>query len=165
MSTVTSKLEDTIWCNDRSISSKAGWDPTGNVTGNYLYYSAYDRVNNTNVPSLSCANKNDAFTVSNGNGNQKLTYPVALLTSDEMTLAGDNGKSKSTFYLASVAYYWSLSPNFFGVVDAYEFQGDGYILGGYVGSANGLRPSVSLKPGTPVISGDGTVTSPYIIGN
>jgi len=32
-----------------------------------------------------------------------------------------------------------------------------------VGSTNGLRPSVSLKPGTPVISGDGTVSSPYKI--
>ena len=166
MSTVTSKLEDTIWCNDRSISSKAGWDPTGNVTGNTLYYSPYDRAYNTNVPSLSCANKNDTFTVSNGNGNQKLTYPVALLTSDEITLAGGKGGSSSTFYLASGEYYWSLSPSYFRYNYANGFfvisYGDLDYLGN-VNYASGLRPSVSLKPGMPVISGDGTSTSPYVI--
>ena len=167
MSTVTSKLEDTIWCNDRSISSKAGWDPNGNVTANSLYYSPYDRAYNTNIPSLSCTNKNDAFTVSNGNGNQKLQYPVALLTSDEMTLAGGKGGSSSTFYLNSGAYYWSLSPYNFNYYDANWFSvtSDGHLLYNSVSYTYGLRPAVSLKPGTPVISGEGTVSSPYRIGN
>ena len=164
MAGVTNKLEDTIWCNDRSISSKAGWDPTGNVTGNYLYYSPYDRAYNTNVPSLSCANKNDAFTVSNVNGNQKLTYPVALLTSDEMILAGGNS---STSYLASGEDYWSLSPYSFGFYDAaaYEFYLyiDGALHNKNVRYSSGLRPSVSLKPGTPVVKGTGTASDPYVI--
>ena len=52
-------MEDTIWCNDRSITTKGGWDPTGNVTADNLYYSGYNRFYNTHTPSLACSNKND----------------------------------------------------------------------------------------------------------
>ena len=40
---------------------------------------------------------------------------------------------------------------------------DGNIDYSHVNSAIGLRPSVSLKPGTPVVSGSGTVADPYVI--
>ena len=40
---------------------------------------------------------------------------------------------------------------------------EGYISNGIVYNTGGLRPAVSLKPGTPVIGGDGTVISPYLI--
>ena len=76
--------------------------PTGTINGSgsdyknfSLLFGAHERSNYAsgtssvkNQPSLVCANKNDSFTVSNGSGNQKLTYPVALLTEDEMALAG-----------------------------------------------------------------------------
>ena len=175
MNTVTSKLEDTVWCNDRSIGNgnNNGWIANGGDLNTYLYYGAYQRSNyasNTstvkNGPSLACTNKNDAFTVSNGNGNQKLTYPVALLTEDEMVLAGGLAGSQSQFYLKNGStYYWSLSPSYFNKYGAGGFYvSDGYISNIDVAYASGLRPAVSLKPGTPVIRGDGTVTSPYIIG-
>ena len=169
----TNKLEDTIWCNDRSVgdNNNNGWIANGGDLNTYLYYGAYQRSNyasNTstvkNGPSLACTNKNDAFTVSNGNGNQKLIYPVALLTEDEMVLAGGLAGSSSTFYLNNGNYYWSLSPIGFSVTSADEFRvSSGNLYNSTVDGANGLRPAVSLKPGTPVISGDGTVTSPYII--
>ena len=31
MTSYTSKLEDTIWCNDRSVHQLSGWAPDGNV--------------------------------------------------------------------------------------------------------------------------------------
>ena len=176
MAGVTSKLEDTIWCNDRSVGNgnNNGWIANGGDLNTNLYYGARERsnyANNTstvkNGPSLACTNKNDAFTVSNGNGNQKLTYPVALLTEDEMVLAGGLAGSSSTFYLNNGStYYWSLSPNRFYYSDAREFVVNcGYIYSGYVDYTYGLHPSVSLKPGTPIVKGDGTATSPYIIGS
>ena len=177
MNTVTSKLEDTVWCNDRSIGKANGWSATGSWGTDYkdysILYGAFERSNYAssastvkNRPSLTCANRNDAFTVSNGNGNQKLTYPVALLTEDEMVLAGGLAGSQSQFYLNNGStYYWSLSPFDFYYNDAFEFVVyNGYIDDYHVSNSCGLRPSVSLKPGTPVISGDGTVTSPYVIG-
>ena len=181
MNTVTNKLEDTIWCNDRSIGRYNGWSATGTINGssdykNYsLLFGAHERSNyasgtstTKNQPSLACVNKNDAFTVNNGNGNQKLQYPVALLTEDEIVLAGGlAGTQNTSFYLNNRnTYYWSLSPSYFHNNYAYEFLVDNGYIGHYDGNNTyGLRPSVSLKPGTPVISGDGTVTSPYVIGN
>ena len=178
MTGVTNKLEDTIWCNDRSIGRYNGWSSTGTINGtrdykNYsLLFGAHERSNyasgtstTKNQPSLACANKNDAFTVSNGNGNQALTYPVALLTKDEMVLAGGlAGTQNTTFYLNNGSNYWFLSPFDFDNHYAYGFDVySGYITFSDVRGTSGLRPSVSLKPGTPVISGDGTSTSPYII--
>ncbi len=30
-------------------------------------------------------------------------------------------------------------------------------------SPSGIRPVISIKPGQPIVSGDGTVTDPYVI--
>ena len=175
MTSVTNKLEDTIWCNDRSIGNgnNSGWIANGGSLLENLYYGAYQRsayaTNSSTVknqPSLACANKNDAFTVKNGKGNQKLQYPVAMLTEDEMVLAGGvSGQTNGAFYLTTGNWYWSLSPSDFYNDGAREF--DLYTYGSVnsndVYYAGGLRPAVSLKPGTPVISGEGTVSSPYLI--
>ena len=94
-----------------------------------------------------------------------MNYPVAMLTVDEMMLAGGTG-STGTFYLNSGSnYYWSLSPSSFNDYVASEFyMNNGSISGsGNVSYANGLRPAVSLKPGMPVVSGTGTVLNPYVI--
>lgn len=64
----TDRLEDAVWCNDRSISMNNGIG-TGNST---TYYGAYTRKN----PSLECVNENDRFTVNEKNGNGALTYPL-----------------------------------------------------------------------------------------
>ena len=166
MNTVTNKLEDTIWCNDRSIGdgNNNGWIANGGDLGTYLYYGAKERSNNAsnvstvkNKPSLTCTNKNDAFTVSNVNGNQKLTYPVALLTADEIVLVGT--------YLNDGNAFWSLSPYYFDNTDARGYYvSNGSLIDSTISDSYGLRPSVSLKPGLPVIKGTGTVNDPYVIG-
>ena len=179
MNTVTSKLEDTIWCNDRSIGRYNGWSSTGTINGSgsdyesySLLFGAYERSSYAsgtstvkNQPSLVCTNKNDAFTVKNGKGNQKLTYPVALLTEDEMVLAGGLAGSTSSFYLRTGSTYWSLSPYLFYIYGAHEFfvYSSGNLVNNRVTDSYGLRPSVSLKPGLSVIKGTGTVTDPYVI--
>ena len=177
MTSYTGKLEDTIWCNDRSIGRYNGWSETGAWGSDYkessLLYGAHERSNYAsgtstvkNQPSLGCVNKNDAFTVSSQKGNQKLTYPVAMLTEDEIVLAGGLAGSSSGFYLNTGQFYWSLSPYSFhykGYVNEFRVASSGLLPYGSVSSTNGLRPSVSLKPGTPVVSGDGTSASPYLI--
>ena len=174
--TYTNKLEDTIWCNDRSIGKYNGWSPTGAFdTSGYRQYSllfgtferSSDATSNSptkNQPSLACTNKNDRFTVNNTNGNMTLDYPIALLTEDEMTLAGGIVDSVSTFYLDSGTNYWSMSPYYFNTARASDF----YLLsdkieGYYVTETYGLRPSISIKPGIPIVSGTGTVNDPYVI--
>ena len=175
MTSVTNKLEDTIWCNDRSIGKANGWSTTGSWGNNYsdyaLLYGAYERSNNAsntsivkNRPSLACANINDAFTVSNGNGNRKLIYPVALLTEDEMVLAGGLVGISSTFYLNNLTSYWSMSPSTVSEFGSYVFCVSGDPINEYESSlTKSLRPSVSLKQGLPVKQGTGTANDPYVI--
>ena len=174
MNTVTNKLEDTIWCNDRSFGNgnNNGWIANGGDLSTLLYYGSYQRSGYAsdsstvkNQPSLACANKNDRFTVSNANGNGALTYPVAMITEDEAVLAGGlAGTQNTTFYLNNGSYYWSLSPYGFEKYTAGEFGVNGGSV--YINSVAytyGLRPAVSLKPGTPVVKGTGTVQNPYVI--
>ena len=169
MTDYTSYLEDTIWCNDRSFaSSNTG---TGAGTSN-TYYGAYgrDRINPT--PSLECINQNDRFTVNETmegrvEGNGALTYPVALLTADELTLAGQGYSGYSTTnYLHTGQSWWSLSPNYFDGSDAIGFRvySTGSLRISIVSHTIGVRPAVSLKPGTQITNdGDGSVNSPFVV--
>ena len=175
MTSYTNKLEDTIWCNDRSVgdNNNNGWIANGGDLSTYLYYGARERSNyasNTstvkNQPSLACTNKNDRFTVSNADGNGALTYPVAMLTNDEIVLAGGlEGTTYASFYLNNGSIYWSMSPYSFSYAYAYGFNvfSYGYLGGNRVGNYYGLRPAVSLKPGMPVVKGTGTASDPFVI--
>ena len=166
MTSYTNKLEDTPYCNDRTIYQLGGWSPTGSTT-NYLYLGAYGRTQSPYTPSLTC-NTNDAFTLpGNANGNGKLTYPVGLLTVDEIRLGGGRYNSgNSTYYLYTGQNWWSGSPYSFITFDARGFavRSSGFLYSDSVFNAFGVRPAVSLKPGTKFASGgDGTPTNPYVV--
>ena len=153
----TDYLEDTVWCNDRSMSNQSsnGWNPNGGSNSTYLYFGSVG-----NKSSLTCSNKMDSFTVDSANGNGSLTYPVGLLTEPERSLA-----SSSNSPLTSGATNWLLSP-----IDFNPYHAGGYVVdsnGGsysyYVYYTYGVRPVVSLRSGIIYESGDGTVDTPYIV--
>jgi len=159
MTDFTDYLEDTVWCNDRSISNLGGWNPNGGNTTEYIYFkSANDMVN------LTCKNKNDRFTVGKANGNGDLTYPVGLIDITEINLAYDSSYNPSSPY-SSNSLYWSFSPNLFSVNYAHGFHvtADGGLNYYRIISEYGVRPSVSLKAGTEYLSGDGSIQHPYVI--
>ena len=164
MTEYTKYLEDTIWCNDRSFYSGSLKGKDVDAGTGYSYFGAYGNNVSTKNPSVSCPNVNDSFTVSSENGNGALDYPVALLTADELTLAGHgwNGYSRNA-YLYTGQYYWSLSPYGFNLSSAYGFSLNSYgvLDGNGVDSTNGVRPSVSLAPGIMISGGDGTSEDPY----
>ena len=157
-------LEDTVWCNDRSINANVdnGWTTNGS-TNNYLWYSAYDR-RLKGTPIFTCPNKNDSFTVEESSiGNGALTYPVGLLTSDEMMLAGGQN-SINAYYLYTNENWWTMSPYYFNHEKSYNFVGhdDGSLKEDYADNDYGVRPSISLAPGVKMAAnGDGTVLNPY----
>jgi hypothetical protein len=160
MTDYTDKLEDTVWCNDRSIYSGSGYGTSD------TFYGAFNRLANNKTPSLACANSNDRFTVSSDNGNGDLDYPVALLTADEIAYAGAaNGSSNSIYYLYTGQWWWSLSPfrsaSSYAIVCYVYF--DGSLGNGNVYGSGGVRPAVSLKPGTTYTSGDGSTSTPYVV--
>ena len=143
-------IEDTIFCNDRSIRALNGWNPDGGMTNDILQFKEY------NVTSdLSCTNTTDKFSVSNNNA--KLTYKVGLMSSPEMNLLNNSIAQKTG------EYYWLASPYCFDgsfaigrVVNTY-----GNMYNYVVSPALGVRPAVSLTPGIEYSDGDGSMANPY----
>ena len=163
----TDQLEDTVWCNDRSIYNGPlkGKDEDSS-TNNYTKFASRGRNEVLYQPSLECVNKLDQFTVSEEKGNGALTYPVALLTGDELTLAGHgwSGYSSSS-YLYTNKYWWALSPSNFYYSHAYGLHVDssGILNYYYVDYSFGVRPALVLLPGTKITSGDGSMSSPFVV--
>lgn len=164
MTEYTKYLEDTIWCNDRSFYSGSLKGKDVDAGTDHSYFGAYGNNVSTKNPSVSCPNVNDSFTVSSENGNGALDYPVALLTADELTLAGHgwNGYSRNA-YLYTGQYYWSLSPCYFSInlAGGFNMKSNGYLASYIVNNTRGVRPSVSLAPGIMISGGDGTSEDPY----
>ena len=164
MTSHTDKLEDTIWCNDRSIG------PTSSGAGigkSLTEYGAYYRLRDNKTPSLVCVNENDKFTVSSENGNGALTYPVALLTADEIVYAGAVLlQTNSSYYLYNGNQWWTMTPRSFRDTYSFKFDivSDGILNADYDNYSRDIRPSISLKNGIKVQSGtDGTSTNPYVV--
>jgi hypothetical protein len=158
-------LEDTVWCNDRSISTLNGWNPNGGDTTQYLYFGPYERAYTTYSPIVTCPNVNDSFTTSSSNGNGKLTNPIGLLTADEVVMAGGkNGTSNNSYYLYTNQDNWLGSPTFFyyGSANELGLSSSGSLNGNIVNATSGVRPAVSLKPGG-TWSGAGTSSNPYTV--
>ena len=163
MVSYTNKLEDTIWCNDRTLYSGSLMGKEVDAETDYSYFSTYDRVVKLHKPSIVCPNEaRDGFTVSTSSGgNGNLTYPIGLLTADEMLLTGTYSS-----YLNTGRWYWFLSPLAFKSNYATSFVLYSVISGNddyAVTYEDGLRPSVSLAPGTRSIDGNGTVDDPYVV--
>ena len=164
----TDKLEDTPWCNDRTLSTGplVGKDEDSG-TNFYTKFMGYYRESTSKIPSIDCPNlSRDGFTVSKvSGGNGALTYPIGLLTVDEMMLAK---AVTSNSYLRMSTNYWLMSPS----NQIYE-QNDGYystpssqyqyISSSLVNNSYGVRPAISLAPGTVYFDGDGSFTNPYVI--
>ena len=161
-----------VYCNDRS--NPAGGYNTGNTS---FYYGAYTRLIANKTPSYDCATAEDKFTADSSTGNGKLTYPIALMTADEVSFAGGlYGTNAPTWYYYNSAngsstgltWWWLLSPGNWDGSYAYVFRvygssNPGYLLNNNVNSANGVRPAVSLKSCVKTSGGDGSANSPYTI--
>ena len=72
----------------------------------------------------------------------------------------------SNVYLNTGQTYWLITPT--GKSANYTHNGyisnDGSSTGGYASSSsNGVRPVISLKPGTEYVSGTGSMANPYVV--
>ena len=167
-------LEDTVWCDDRSYRydntnfafSNSGWNPNGGTEWPLYFGSTASLYSASREPTVKCAQKNDSFTVSDTvKGNGSLTYPIGLLTSDEIVLAGGQITENSTFYLNTNQYWWTMSPLMYNNISSsnYYIEGSGEITShGGVDLNLGVRPSISIKSSVKIRDGgDGTSTAPY----
>ena len=164
---------EAVYCNDRELASGSTYS-----TGSSFNYAPYGRQNANKTPTYNCANIKDAF--SGSNSEAKLTYPIGLMTSDEISYAGGESYTDLTapyawYYLNSAGgsitgsnAWWSLSPNFWS--GSYSFF---WFVYGSVNPGNlnhsrvvvslAVRPSVSLKSCNLISGGDGSANNPYIV--
>ena len=157
-------LADNVFCNDRSFAQNNSGTGTGTILTYYRWYNGPWESNGYNTKMmLTCFQKNDAFTVSDiTKGNGALTYPVGLLSTDEVVLAGGWNVSNSGYYLYSGQAWWAFSP--YDSRDGADVRS--VYSGGYahdydsVSSDFGVRPVLNLKP-EAIKYGDGTASNPY----
>ena len=178
LSSYASKLDTNVgFCGDRSSLNGQSGVGTGTVI---TYNKGYLRVVES-APTLTCENASDYYTVASASsGNKKLSYPIGLITTDEMMLAGHAGgvfdglynhmKTNNGSYLATGNTFWTMTPaggyNPFGDTywraQLFGVYGSGIIDGHGASDTNGLRPVVNLKSDV-TITGSGTMTDPYVV--
>ena len=163
------------FCGDRSTLNSQSGVGTGTV---FTYMKGYLRVS-TSTPTLTCENSSDLYTVASSNkGNKVLTYPIGLITADEVILSGSSGgifdgtysgqKESPDSYLTTGNSYWTMTPagyyNPFGITyqNAQLFFVDttGNVDDYGANSVVTLRPVINIRSDVTV-SGLGTMTSPY----
>ena len=165
---------EAIYCNDRELVPES----TYKTDGTTFYYAPFGRLNTNKTPTYNCTNIKDAF--SGSNSEAKLTYPIGLMTADEIAYAG--GKAITSlpspyawYYLNSAGgsitgstIWCSLSPSYWlgslsGVWVVYGFGLPGYLNGNSVADTYAVRPAISLKSCIKYSTGNGTANNPYTI--
>ena len=160
-----------VYCNDRSVTNGTY------STSSSFDYAAYTRLVDNKTPSYDCSVTEDKFTVDTSTGNGKLTYPIALMTADEVSFAGGLwNKNAPTWYYYNSAkgsstgsiWWWLLSPydwrgSYARVFSVYGSSSPGYLYDDYVYNASGVRPAISLKFCTLYSTGNGSASDPYTI--
>ena len=181
MTGVTDLLEGTVWYGDKTYATGALATKDADFGSNFdargysyttttvdVFYHGASREDDSvltnptmNGVSFDYTDSDSIYTVANGT----LKYPVGLLTSSEMIMAGngDPAAAKGT-YIDDNFIWWGASPFDFeyGYAVAGAFVGYvGAASGGNAGFAFGLRPVVSLKSTLGAFDGDGSRENPF----
>ena len=161
-----------VYCNDRELGSG-----TYSATGDKFYYVGYTRLGANKNPSYNCTNEYDAFSVNNTKA--QLTYPIALMTADEISYAGGVWiKNAATWYYLNSKGSASIKngQNEWWLLSAASWDTDKSSVVFKVSSSQDrkaqfgaqsvqyklhVRPVISLKKDLLYKSGDGSATSPY----
>ena len=163
---------DSGFWNDRGLSTQSNNGDGVSTSGRTTYYGGYQRYYNLQTPSLVCPSEsNDLFTTaSSDKGNNDLTYPIGLITIDELMLAGyaNNYLNKSAYTYSSYTY-WTMSPSLFLVDNTTARE---LVLGSEGNVAQwsdvthnwiGVRGVINLKSDVEISDGIGTSNDPFVI--
>ena len=167
---------EAVYCNDRELAPGSTYSTS---TSSSFNYAPTERLYTNKTPTYNCTNIKDAF--SGSNAEAKLTYPIGLMTADEVSFAGGvyNTKAETWYYKNSAGesitgsdWWWLLSPdNWNGsaafvwyVHGSWQSWSPGLLIGNIVDrDSAGARPAISLKSCTLWTSGNGTPETPYEI--
>ena len=158
---------EAVYCNDRKAPS-------------YSANSSFDYYINTRLtagnPTYNCEDTKDAFSVSNAEA--KLTYPIGLMTADEITYAGgyfspnvsawyylntagDSITGGTSWWLLSPAAWLDMETNIFTISYDTDYPCSLMIHSSRI--ERSVRPVISIKSDVLYSSGDGSPENPYEI--
>jgi len=167
---------EAVYCNDRELAPGSTYSTS---TSSSFNYAPTERLYTNKTPTYNCANIKDAF--SGSNAEAKLTYPIGLMTADEVSFAGGvyNTKAETWYYKNSAGesitgsdWWWLLSPDDWNgsaafvwyVHGSWQSWSPGLLIGNIVDrDSAGARPAISLKSCTLWTSGNGAPETPYEI--
>ena len=146
------------FCGDRTPYSGSG---TGTTR---TYYAPYNRLYRNKTSSFECTNNSDLYTTTGSeDGNKALSYPIGLISADEVAYAGGvYNTSNSSYYLYISGAYWTMSPSSYGggasvfFVNSYGFLS----INSVDWTGYGVRPVINLR-GDLFVTGTGTSIDPY----
>ena len=168
LSSYASKIDGNAgFCGDRTPStSSSSSNNLGGIGTTKTYYGGFMRLFINKEPTFECANSSDLYTSESSQGNKALTYPIGLISADEVAYAGGAYAIKNqNYYLYTNMTYWTISSRHFDSNGAgvFAMSYDGGLNYGRVTDKYGVRPVINLKADIQFISGDGTASNPYII--
>jgi len=160
------------FCGDRTPSTSSteinNQGGTGTAT---TYYAVRYRLAINKTPILTCTNNNDSFTLnSSSKGNKSLTYPIGLITADEVSMAGATYSTSlinQKYYLYTGQEYWTMTPYWYlvGRISppfTFDVKTEGYLGASGVGYEHGVRPVINLRSDVE-LTGTGTMSDPYVV--
>ena len=153
------------FCGDRTPYSGTG---LGITVTNYAAFGRFSSSSNVN-PTFECTDKRDLYTTSGSeDGNGALTYPIGLITIDEVVYAGGaRGTSNSnlSYYLYTGEQYLTMTPYVYNgsTTDIFMVTLNGSFLNTNTLSSWGVRPVINLKADVQITGGSGTSSNPYVI--
>lgn len=172
LSQYSTYLADNIFCNDRKISTYTdGSHGTSGYGTNGTYYrwarGPWDGSSYGNMTvSFTCPQQNDAFTVSDtSKGNGALTYPIGLLSGDDITLAGGWNSANNGYYLYTGNKYWTASAGSctIGITGNRSISEDGSTPNfGINSNSASVKPVINIKADS-LIAGLGLKEKPYVL--
>ena len=164
-----------VYCNDRNLGTGQTYSVSSNFNFAPYYRMDFDTEGAEANPSYNCTDIRDAFSIDNTSA--KLTYPIALMTADEVSFAGGlyDTNAPTWYYYNSAngsstgsTYWWLLSPDGWSGSSANVFlvggsSSPGILLNYDVYGTGGVRPAISLKSCIKYSTGNGSASDPYTI--
>ena len=159
------------FCGDRSsYTNNGGSGGDGVQTDKDTNFGPYGRYL-ANTAQFTCPEPaRDLYTTTDSSiGNKVLTYPVGLITYDEMVFAGmDNRHINKLSWIYSTQHIWTMSPSHFratsgGAVEWYENSAGSLRPWNWVANSFGARPVINLKADVKISGGTGTANEPFVV--
>ena len=163
----TEYIAENVFCNDKSLKSGTGiGKENADYNGQYATSLECAKGANNDYSRFTSKNNTSDTTIKGVKVNKDLTYPVGLLSFNEVKYAALNSNETYYLYNANNSTWWLSSPRRYTGSFAIEWSVDGSrgrIDNNYVRSTYALRPSINLKASVLINGGDGTSSNPYTV--